>query len=751
MRSIVLLISLFLSSIAAASDDRAPLLWRIEGATPSYLFGTIHVGDPRVLDLLPEVEAAFDGADALYTELAFDPKMFADLLPKMFLPKGETLQDYIAAELYERLREVVDAKGGSIGMFRRMHVWAVYLNIQSLDMDTSTALDLELYADAVDMGLEVGGLETVDEQIGVFAGFSLEDQVRLLEQTIGSLEEAVSEGRSDGDALLEIYLAGRDDELLQLIEEPDDPLAAELMTKLLDHRNVNMAERIERFVEGDPDKSFFFAVGAAHMPGEMGVVKLLRDRGLSVTRIGAPTPRDEDLSSRLSLETVVESDGSRISRGSFTVFEDRVAGAGRTLDLEIVVLHARADVPRPDPMFLLAGGPGVNAAANASGRRGDPLRHERDLVFVSQRGTGGNHSLRFRLPGNDENLQGYLEPIFDVPAFEAAVAELSERADLTKYSTPIAMDDLDEVRRALGYEKINLSGGSYGTRAALVYLRRHGENVRCAILNGVAPLMFKNPLYHAWSAQQGLERIFEEIDADKVRSGVYARLRARFARTLERLEEKPARVIIEHPATGRPTEVTLTRAAFVEGLRTLMYYDGTNRQVPRLLRAAALGDLAPFAEAAVNRNRGIRNILSFGMLMSVTSAEDVARIAEHEIAPLTDGTFLGDARVRQQMAVASFWPKSELPSGFGEPVRSSVPTLILSGTHDPVTPPDMGAEVAKNFSRGLHLVLPGTHGVGGPALRRVILEFLDEASVDDLQLEPLKEMRMQRIALPRSY
>ncbi|MFH0946087.1 MAG: alpha/beta fold hydrolase [Planctomycetota bacterium] len=453
--------------------------------------------------------------------------------------------------------------------------------------------------------------------------------------------------------------------------------------------------------------------------------------------------------SRLALETGRDpKDGSRISRGTYSVFEDRESQSGRMLHLGVVILHARSSHPQPDPVFLLAGGPGVDAVSMADGNRDSWMRQERDLVFVSQRGTGGNHSLRFLLREDDGKLQGYLDPIFDEKACRAALLELEKKADLTKYSTPIAMDDLNEVREALGYEKINLSGGSYGSRAALIYLRRHPETVRCAIVMGIAPLKFKNPLYHAWSAQHGLERIFEEVEADPEYRRAFPNLRKKFDQLLARLEEQPARVTVSHPETGKPEEVTLTRAAFAEGLRTLMYYNRGNRQVPLLLQAAYDGDLAPFAEASLAINRNLRNIISFGMLLSVTAAEDVARLEEEEIVRLTEGTFLGDDRVRQQMAICAFWPKSDLPEGFGDPVRSDVPMLIISGTHDPVTPPMFGDEVAEHCKNALHLALPGTHGISHPALTKVMQEFLEEGSAGHLDLKPLKEVKLPRFELP---
>lgn len=451
---------------------------------------------------------------------------------------------------------------------------------------------------------------------------------------------------------------------------------------------------------------------------------------------------------RLRLETRRDSEGGTVLVGTCRVFENRDAGTGREIDLHLMVLKATGPDPKPDPVFWLHGGPGVAATSSVGGYIRSWMRRDRDIVLLDQRGTGKSNGLPVPLPGNDGNIQGYLDPIFQAAPFRAALADLEKRADLRFYTTPIAMDDLNEVRSALGYERINLLGGSYGTRAALVYIRRHPDTVRCAILNGVAPTAFINPLFHARAAQVGLERIFEEVEADPLYRRAFPGLRRKFETVLERLAGKPVQVTVRHPARNERIEVTLTREAFAEALRVLMYYMDTNRRVPRLLLQSYEGDFEPFAAAGIMARRRLRNIISFGMLLCVTGSEDIPRIDRRTIPELTRGTFLGDGRVRRQMAVAEIWPRGRVPDNYGDPVRSDVPALFLSGTHDPVTPPEWGAEAARHFSRGLHLVVPGAHGVGGPIVQKIMADFLENASVRKLDISRIDSIRLPRFELP---
>jgi pimeloyl-ACP methyl ester carboxylesterase len=309
------------------------------------------------------------------------------------------------------------------------------------------------------------------------------------------------------------------------------------------------------------------------------------------------------------------------------------------------------------------------------------------------------------------------------------------------------MDDLNEVRQALGYEHINIMGGSYGTRAALVYIRQHGDTVRTATLNGVAPIPFTNPLYHAQGAQRALDLIFDEVEASPTYRKHLPGLREKFAELLKRFEDGPIEVEVNDD--GNLKKVMLSRDAFANAVRIQMYYLGTSRKLPVLLWRAVNGDLQPFAESSIQSNRALAASLAMGMLLCVTAAEDIARIDPDSIEELTRGTFTGSSRVLQQMAACQDWPKSDLPEDFGEPVTSSVQTLILSGTLDPVTPPQWGELVAKNFPNSLHIVAPAAHGVGGPCIDKIRTQFLETGRVAGLDISCVKEMKLPPLYLPK--
>src|SRR5947208_11060438 len=201
--------------------------------------------------------------------------------------------------------------------------------------------------------------------------------------------------------------------------------------------------------------------------------------------------------------------GEALLCGKLTVFENREMRTGRTIDLNVVVLPAFDQKHKAEPLFDLAGGPGAastEAAAFYAGP-GKAYRRRHDVVCVDQRGTGKSN--RLAIP-REKTPPYYLSEMFPVDYVRQMRHAFEQRADLTQYTTSIAMDDLDDVRAWLGYERINLFGLSYGTRAVLVYMRQHPDRVRNAILMGVAPTYLKMPLHHARAARRAMDLLLEE-------------------------------------------------------------------------------------------------------------------------------------------------------------------------------------------------------------------------------------------------
>jgi pimeloyl-ACP methyl ester carboxylesterase len=428
--------------------------------------------------------------------------------------------------------------------------------------------------------------------------------------------------------------------------------------------------------------------------------------------------------------------------GKLTVFENRQTRVGRTIDLNIVVLPALDQKTKAEPLFDLAGGPGAAStdAATFYAGPGKEYRRRRDVVCVDQRGTG--QSNRLSIP-QETTPQHYLREMYPVDYVREMRSELGERADLTKYTTSIAMDDLDEVRAWLGYDKINLFGGSYGTRAVLVYMRQHPEHVRSAILAAVAPTDLKMPLHHSESAARAMDLLLGECEQDAPCHAAFPQIREDWKNALAQLEKQPAHVEYSPPKGAAPVTVEIRRDVFAEKIRNLMYQRDRAARIPLVVHHAAEGDFAPFLQDAIRPS--IPDFIADGMYLSVTCAEDVRFIDQKEAARLDADNPFGNYRVLQQTRACGMWPRGEIPADFQEPVRSNAPVLIFSGNLDPVTPPKYGENVAKYLPNSRHVIIPEAgHGVDGltnsDCIDRIAIEFLDKGDAKNIDVSCVNGM-----------
>jgi pimeloyl-ACP methyl ester carboxylesterase len=429
--------------------------------------------------------------------------------------------------------------------------------------------------------------------------------------------------------------------------------------------------------------------------------------------------------------------------GKLTVFENRGSRAGRTIDLNVVVLPALDPNKKEEPLFDLAGGPGAASTDGASfyAGEGKEYRRHRDVVLVDQRGTGESNGLK---PApRRKTPQDFLTEMYPVEYVKHLRQTLESRADLTQYTTSIAMEDLDDVRGWLGYERINLFGLSYGTRAALVYLRQNPDRVRTVTLMGVAPTYLKMPLYHAQAAARAMELLLKECETDAQCHEAFPQIRQDWQNVLAQLGREPARVRYSPPDKSAPVTVEIQRDVFAEKVRTMMYGEEKARRIPLMVHRAATGDFAPFLQEAIKPS--IPDFIADGMYLSVTCAEDVPFIDQAEAAKLNAGNPFGNYRVFQQTRACGLWPRGHIPADFQEPVSATVPVLIFSGNLDPVTPPERGEEVAKYLPNSRHVIIPhGGHGVDGltspDCADRLIMEFLHSGDVKSLDTSCVQTM-----------
>jgi pimeloyl-ACP methyl ester carboxylesterase len=285
-------------------------------------------------------------------------------------------------------------------------------------------------------------------------------------------------------------------------------------------------------------------------------------------------------------------------------------------------------------------------------------------------------------------------------------------ADLTLYSTPLAADDLEDVRAALGYERINLVAFSYGTRTALVYLRRHSGRVRAAFLRGVAPPSSGIPLSLAVDAQAALDDLFADCEANEVCNKEFPDSAQRLDRLLKQLDRMPARVNWTDPESGEAMQLEITRNGFALQILRMLYSSEWAARIPAVIRRAHAGNLMPFLRETYSIGQRLGVDIAHGLLLSVFCTEDAPLFDSREAPPGTGETFLGTWPLSMMKMICSVWPRGTLPDGYHDPVRSDVPVLLVSGEVDPVTPPAWARAAARKLSSSRMVTLAGTSHLG---------------------------------------
>jgi len=416
--------------------------------------------------------------------------------------------------------------------------------------------------------------------------------------------------------------------------------------------------------------------------------------------------------------------------GWLEVAENPAEPDGRQIRIRVARVPARDRVVEPDPLVFFAGGPGQAATETwpvvAQALR--KVNQGRDILLVDQRGTGQSNPLKCP----EIEVEEALATDWDELARATRDCLASLDGDPRFYTTTIAMHDIDAARAALGYDKVNLYGGSYGTRAAQVYLRLFPDRVRTVVLDSVVPQTLALGTEHAAKLDQALYRVLDGCDADPDCGEAFPATGEKLAALARILQENPAEVTIEHPTTGEPLTFTFDRDVLASALRFLTYSPDTQAMLPLLIHEAAQENrFDRLASQMLIATAGLQQSISQGMEMSVMCAEDYPWYAQNAV----EGDFLmGDLLTRAADIQCGIWPRGEVPEGFHDPVTVDVPVLLLSGELDPVTPPEYGDQVAAHFPDAMHLVAPGqghivsTRGCMGD----LVSEFIIAGSSADL-------------------
>ncbi|MFZ0500729.1 MAG: alpha/beta hydrolase [Steroidobacteraceae bacterium] len=421
--------------------------------------------------------------------------------------------------------------------------------------------------------------------------------------------------------------------------------------------------------------------------------------------------------------------------GRLVVPENPAAPRGRRIRLRVAVVPAISTRKRPDPLFVLAGGPGMGAAAFYTSV--EPvfalIHRDRDIVLVDQRGTGGSNALDCE-SSEDDLYQSTTAQI--VAETERCLKALTAHADVRFYTTSLAVQDLDRVRAALGYDRINLYGSSYGTIVAQHYVRRFPDRVRSVILDGVVPPQIALGASSALDAQATLSSIFARCVRQAACHARFGDPAATYQQVRAELSGHPVWVDLTDPTSGEPHHLPFTAYDLAMVLRLASYTPELAALLPLdLHEAGASSNFAPLAGQFLLIDRVYGDAVAEGMNDTVVCSEDVPfyHVDANERAELAQ-TFLGTSQLDGLQAICGVWPRGPMDPDFHQPLHSQVPALLLSGGNDPITPPRYAAQAAQGFTNSLSLVVPefGHGQLTDPCMAGVMAQFVRRASTSGL-------------------
>jgi pimeloyl-ACP methyl ester carboxylesterase len=426
--------------------------------------------------------------------------------------------------------------------------------------------------------------------------------------------------------------------------------------------------------------------------------------------------------------------------GSLEVAENPAEPAGRRISLKVAVAPATGKTTEDDPVFFFAGGPGQAASETWVILQSvlNKIRKSRDIVMIDQRGTGGSNKLACESEGVEDLNQ---EIDWDLIRTETESCLANIDGDPRMYTTSIAMGDYNLVREAMGYDKINIMGVSYGTRSAQVYLRLFPESVRTVTLDSVVPMQLALGQEHAPMLDRAVDAVFEDCETDDTCHSLYPRHSEELKALFAQLRAEPRQISIINPVSGQPQDMLLSADTLAVAIRMLSYSSETQALLPLLVHEAVTsGNLVRMASQALLVMTGLNEMLSKGMELSVLCAEDYPFI---DLSADYSDSLIGNIFLEIIDLQCKVWPHGDVPEGFHQPVASDLPVLLMSGERDPVTPPHYAAQTAETFPNSVNLVAKGqAHSVmRNICLRDITTTFIENGSVEELDTSCVENIK----------
>ncbi|RLV59107.1 alpha/beta fold hydrolase [Parashewanella curva] len=424
--------------------------------------------------------------------------------------------------------------------------------------------------------------------------------------------------------------------------------------------------------------------------------------------------------------------------GMVTVPENPNKPNARNIDIHYAILPAIKNQHPSEAFVAIAGGPGQSAIDNAAGfnRTFSKIRETRDILLIDQRGTGRSNILNCEfdnidaLAFNDETVDNQKET-------QKCLSDLSKKADVTQYSSDIAVSDFEAVRKALGYQKFHLYGISYGSRMAQLYMRHYTQSLATVTLDGVVPMQ-QSVLAIGEAIDRSVELLFQDCRQSKACDQAFPELKRDYLTTSKRLHDQPYQGKVNDPSTGEPTHLLLTKSKFLGTIRMGLYSSNIRSLLPYAIHQANKGNYQSILGLYSITQSGLD--LAMGMHASVVCGEDLPRLTP-ELKAKADASYFGRSLLQVIEQTCPVWNMPAVKASFSHAIDSAIPTLLLSGELDPATPPSWGHLAEEKLTHAKHFIAPyATHGVALQSCgNKLVAQLVNEGNVDKLDDKCLKK------------
>ncbi len=433
----------------------------------------------------------------------------------------------------------------------------------------------------------------------------------------------------------------------------------------------------------------------------------------------------------------------QVQCGTLDVLENYQKPDGQQISVNIVILPAIDRTSTKEPLMFLAGGPGQAATELAAHIRRifTEVRKTRDIVLVDQRGTGQSSPLEC-----DETIEKsqniYTSSLSDLKVDDIRECISSFKQDLSQFNSENSIRDFDAVRAALGHEKINLYGGSYGTRAALVYMRLFPQHLRSVVLDSVGPVEVPIGTF-GQSAAQSFQALVNNCHAEQACKTAFPNLEDEYQAVFELLVKTPKTISILHPRLGTPVDMVVDGDKFVNSIRMQLYSMEGRTMLPLVVHQAFKGNFMPLAGLLARQDtEKSEGGMYMGLTLNIVCNEDFPKISINDWNKDADNQFGRNISHRLWRLACPVWPKYRPDESFYKPVTADIPTLILSGQLDPVTPPSNGEKSHATLPNSRHIVVKNAAHIvaSNSCALEIIDQFLNELTPAELDEKCLTEI-----------